>query len=395
MSERADARLLQGGALIDALRAVRRLTIAATRDLNDEQWRVPYHPGIQPVAWDLAHIGWFAEFWLLRGPHRITRVGTLAATGPARFFEPDEHYDSAQVSHPDRWEMTLFGREDLYSRLEGQLEAACEVAAAAIANGDDDGLYFARLALYHECMHHEALLWTRDLLQYPAPAGYAMPTVTAREPIRCDGGDLALGRPDHGPAFAFDNETPPRHVTVAPFSIDAVPVTNARFLEFVEADGYGRPELWTGAARAFRDRVDRRHPERWRRRPDGAFEQRWFDRWLPLAPDEPVCHVSAYEAEAYCRFVDRRLPTAAEWECAARDIDWGHTVWEWTATPFLPYPGFRPGPYTTYSAPWFHRQREMRGGSFAADAVMHDRTYRNFFLPQRTDVFAGFRTAGT
>jgi EgtB-related family protein len=114
---------------------------------------------------------------------------------------------------------------------------------------------------------------------------------------------------------------------------------------------------------------------------------------LPLQPQQPVIHVNAYEAEAFCRFAGRRLPTAAEWEVGAPHMTWGNMVWEWTADPFAPYAGFRPGPYHTYSAPWFHHQREMRGGAFATHRLMHDARYRNFFLPQRTDVFAGFRTA--
>lgn len=391
MNDRNDPRRVEGATLASALRSVRQMTIAATADLDEKQWRVPFHPGIQPVAWDLAHIGWFTEFWLLRGPHRMRPDGTWAGATAGHFIEHDERYDSARVSHTARWEMPLYDRDALYTRLEDQLQACCEV----IADGsDDDATYFGRLSLYHECMHHEALLWTRDLLGYRAPDGYAMRTVERREPIDCKGGELHLGKPDPS-EFAFDNETPGRQVSIAPFSIDAVPVTNGQFLEFVEADGYDQSDYWPGFAGTFRERIKRRHPERWRKNPEGSFEQRWFDSWRPLAEDEPICHVSAFEAEAYCRFVGRRLPTAAEWEAAADQIDWGRSVWEWTASAFAPYPGFRPGPYTTYSAPWFHKQREMRGGAFATDALVHDRAYRNFFLPQRTDVFAGFRTAGS
>ena len=106
-----------------------------------------------------------------------------------------------------------------------------------------------------------------------------------------------------------------------------------------------------------------------------------------------MIHVSAFEAEAFCRFAGRRLPTAAEWEVAADRLEWGRSVWEWTADPFAPYPGFRPAPYTTYSAPWFFHHREMRGGAFATHRWMHDKRYRNFFQAHRTDVFGGFRTA--
>jgi len=108
-----------------------------------------------------------------------------------------------------------------------------------------------------------------------------------------------------------------------------------------------------------------------------------------------VIHVSAWEAEAYCRSIGRRLPHAAEWELAAPDerFHWGHSVWEWTADAFLPYPGFVAGPYADYSAPWFGDHRELRGGAFATHARLHDPRYRNFFVADRSDVFAGFRTA--
>ncbi|MCA8976660.1 MAG: SUMF1/EgtB/PvdO family nonheme iron enzyme [Planctomycetes bacterium] len=391
MNEPTDGRRIAGERLLGALRAARARTLEATVSLTDEQWLVPYHPGIQPTAWDLAHIAWFHELWNLRGPHRILHDGTIAADGAARFFPEDHYYDSARITHPSRWEIPLYPRNRLLERMQDQLEACCEHVAGLDA--DDDSLYYMRLGLYHELMHHEALLWTRDLLALPGFADYGMRRLQAAPPHRQQGGEFVLGRPPGTAGFAFDNETPGRRVELAPYSIDANPVSNGEFLAFVMADGYHKDELWPGTAGRFRRGIGRDHPERWRRTADGEFEQRWFDSWRPLVLDEPVIHVSAYEAEAYCLYVGRRLPTAAEWEVAADDIDWGHSVWEWTADPFAPYPAFRPGPYSTYSAPWFHRQREMRGGAFATDALLHDRTYRNFFLPYRTDVFAGFRTA--
>ena len=124
---------------------------------------------------------------------------------------------------------------------------------------------------------------------------------------------------------------------------------------------------------------------------------RWFDRWVDLDPAQPVIHVSAFEAEAYCAWAGRHLPTAAEWEFAAvsapESFHWGRSVWEWTASPFAPYACFEAGPYKDYSAPWFHDHRELRGGAFATHERMHDARYRNFFQPHRRDVFAGFRTA--
>lgn len=394
MKQLEDPRCLDRKALIDAIRAAHGRTLAAVTDLSDAQWMVPYDPGIQPVAWDLAHIGWAYEFWALRGPHGITADGIVSAARPGRHFPEDERYDSARVAHQERWVMPLYSRTDVIARLANAVDECCE-HIAALDDDSDATLYFARLGLYHELMHHEALLWTRDLLAYPGLADYGMRSVEAAPPIEFPGGAVVLGRPPGTPGFAFDNEMPGRGVELEPFDIDAQPVTNGQFRAFVEAGGYDRADYWTGPAERFRRGLDRDHPTRWRRGGGSGFEQRWFDSWRELASDEPVIHVSCFEAEAYCRHIGRRLPTAAEWEAAADSVDWGRSVWEWTATPLAPYPGFRPGPYVTYSAPWFHWQREMRGGAFATDGLMHDRTYRNFFLPQRTDVFAGFRTAAS
>jgi gamma-glutamyl hercynylcysteine S-oxide synthase len=383
--------------LLASFAEARRQTLAAALDLDDAQWLVPYDPGIQPVAWDLAHIGWFHEFWLLRGPHTLGPDGHGRATQPPRFFGPDEHYDSARVSHPERWRMPLFGRGDLLDRLAAQADAC----AAAVRAGDDDPSvrYFAHLSVLHELMHVEALWWTRALLGLPAgrvprPQRSAAPG-DAAEQVAVPTGEHRLGFAPDGDEreFAFDNERPGRTVRLAAFTIDRDPVTNARFAAFVDAGGYARPEFWPGDATRFRERLGRDLPARWRRAADGSLEQRWFERWLPLVPDEPVLHVSAFEAEAFCRYAGRRLPTAAEWEAAQSRITWGRSAWEWTSSPFAPYPGFRPGPYTTYSAPWFHHQRELRGGAFATHALVHDHRYRNFFAPRRTDVFVGFRTA--
>jgi len=385
-----DARTLHGEALLAAFDAARDATLAATLDLDDAQWRVPIDPGIQPVAWDLAHIGWFAEFWLLRGPHHLAPDGIVHAAREARFFGHDERYDSARVEHRERWRMPLWSRRELQQRLDDQLAACKERAGRA---DDPTTLYHARFAVLHELMHVEALAWTRALLGYAAPRGLAMRTFAPGPEVFVAGDEMAIGVPGGVDHFAFDNELPGRTVRLDAFTIDATPVTNAQFLAFVDAGGYRRAELWPDRAGAWRARHDRELPARWRRRTDGAIEQRWFDQWLPLPLAEPVVHVTAYEAEAWCRWAGRRLPRAAEWEAAADRFAWGGSVWEWTADAFAPYPGFRPGPYTTYSAPWFHHQRELRGGAFATHALMHDRRYRNFFLPQRTDVFAGFRSA--
>lgn len=368
-----DARTLAGDALAAALRDSRARTRALVEDLSDEQWAVPRRPGINPLAWELAHIAWFGEFWILRGPHRVGSDGLVHAARPAHEPDADALFDSARLAHDDRWDVALPSRAQVFAMLDRQLEACLE----AMPPGDDDAaLYFHRLALFHEDMHGEAFTWLRSALALPAPAGTALAPVPRRQAIAVAGGAVRIGWPAGRRGFAFDNERPGRSLQLLDFEIDSAPVSCGDFLRFVDAGGQA--------------------PGRWRRRGAG-WEVRHFDRWQPLRLDEPVLHVSAPEAEAWCRWAGRRLPAAAEWEHAATQagpsFHWGRSAWEWTADSFAPYPGFEPGPYKDYSAPWFGDHRELRGGAFATQPRMHDARYRNFFLPARADVFAGFRSA--
>jgi iron(II)-dependent oxidoreductase len=385
-------RRIAGSALADALRDSRATTLARVTDLGGEAWRVPQQRGINPVAWELGHLAWFAEFWILRGPHTLGDEGFIDATRPPRIVGPDGTFDSARLDHARRWNVALPLRDELIAILGEQLEACI---AAIPATRHDADLYFHRLALFHEDMHGEALAWMRAELQQPAPAGLAtLVATTGEERMSVDGGSVEIGRIDGDAGFSFDNELPTATVHLAPFEIDASPITAGRFARFVDAGGYDAAEFWPGAAGAWRAASSTSHPARWRRSADG-WETRWFDRWLPIDSDAPVIHVNAWEAEAYCRWAKRRLPAAAEWEAAAREprFRWGHSVWEWTADAFEPYRGFRPGPYRDYSLPWFSSHRELRGGSFATHARLHHPSYRNFFTPERYDIFAGFRTA--
>jgi ergothioneine biosynthesis protein EgtB len=388
-----DFRRLAGAALADALRDSRAATLRAAFDSDD--WSVPQRQGLNPIAWELGHLAWFAEFWILRGPHRLASDGRVDAARPPRLAGPDAIFDSARLAHADRWSAPLPGRDELAARLAAQLDAC--LAEIPRDGDDDDAHYFHRLVLFHEDMHGEAFAWSRATLARPAPAGLeAPPPVLRGEPaLLVAGGEVAVGRTAADPGFSFDNELPGRTLVLAPFEIDATPLTQGAFLRFVEAGGYADAGLWPGAAGAWRAGQATGHPARWRRAADGAWQTRWFDRWQPLDADAPAIHVNAFEAEAYCRWAKRRLPSAAEWEVAARDprFRWGRSVWEWTADAFVPYPGFAAGPYADYSRPWFGDHRELRGGSFATHERLHHPAYRNFFTPERTDVFAGFRTA--
>ena len=400
-------RTLRGAALVQALRDSRARTWALVDDLAPTQWQVPCAPGVNPIAWELGHLAWFAEFWVLRGPHTCDATGVTTAHAAPRWTGPDALFDSARLPHDARWAVALPTRAELVERLGAQLEgclARVELASDAAVRDDADALAalnLQRLTLFHEDMHAEAFTWLRATLGLAAPpgSGLRMPTAASASgaaSLSIPGGRVRIGTPvalTRAGAFGFDNEQPAHTRLLADFEIDAAPLSNGAFQRFVDAGGYDTPAFWPGPAGAWRAASGCRHPQRWRRHGAGAgWQSAWFDQWRPLDPDAPVIHVNAYEAEAYCRWAGRRLPRAAEWEHAAARLAWGASVWEWTADAFAPYPGFVPGAYRDYSAPWFGDHRELRGGSFATSARLHDARYRNFFEPHRCDVFAGFRT---
>lgn len=397
MSGAPDARSLAGRPLADALRDARARSRAWTFDLPDSQWLVPRQAGVNLPAWELAHLVWFGEFWVLRGPHSMDEQGFIRAARPPRISGPDAVFDSARLGHAARWTVALPSRAQLADQLDAQLEAL--VTALQGADGTDESLYFHRLALFHEDMHAEAFAWMRSALGHPAPRGLALPRLPRGQPaIPIADADVRIGWPEGRRGFSFDNERDASVVRLQAYEIDSAPVSAGDFLAFVAAGGYDEPAWWPGEAGRWRRSTGRSHPARWRRTPAG-WQSRWFDQWLPLDPDQPAIHLSAWEAEAYALWSGRRLPSAAEWEHAAcsqaASFRWGRTVWEWTSSDFAPYPGFAPGPYRDYSAPWFGDHRELRGGAFATQERMHDVRYRNFFQPHRHDIFAGFRTART
>ena len=394
-----DARQLAGEGLAQALRDSRRQTLARVDDLSVAQWNPARQTGINPIAWELAHLAWFAEFWILRGPHHRDAQGFANALHPHRFAGPDALFDSARLGHAQRWVQPMPTRAELAVVLQGQLEACVHTIpnTTGTSKADDDPLYFHRLALFHEDMHGEAFCWMRAALGYPPPAGVAVPTVGDRTLLAIPAADVRIGYDTTELGFAFDNEFPPRAVRLQSFAIDSAPVSAGDFALFVDAGGFDAPQYWPSEAAKWRAQSTCAHPQRWRRSACGTWETRWFDQWLPLAPDAAAMHLNAFEAQAYCLWAGRRLPSAAEWEHAAQTqagFTWGHSVWEWTADTFAPYPGFTPGPYREYSQPWFGDHRELRGGAFATHSRMHNPRYRNFFQPHRSDVFAGFRTVG-
>ena len=380
--------------LAAAMRDVRRNLLACVDDLSDAEWRVPYHTCYNPVGWEIGHVAWFGEWWTLRGPHSVDSRGQVQASLSARHTGPDATFNSGVIPHQDRWTVSVPERHALYDRLAAQLDAT--LASLAHSGESDADLYFYRLALFHEDMHVEALTYLRDHLGYSAPPEILLPRVPIEAAqVTIPAGLIHIGQQENSSGFFFDNEKYAHPVEIPALQIDATPISCGAFLNFVEAGGYTTPAFWPEAAGRWRTSVEHTHPERWRKAAAG-WQCRWFDQWLPLPPDMPIMHINAYEAQAYCRWAKRRLPSEAEWEAAARQdlIQWGGLVWEWMSNPFTPYTGFSPDPYRDYSAPWFDNHQSLRGGSFATHPRMHHAQYRNFYLPERNDIFVGFRSCG-
>ncbi|MGL4577093.1 MAG: selenoneine synthase SenA [Burkholderiaceae bacterium] len=395
LQEGERARHYNSAALATALCNARARLKTLVLGLTDSQWNVPLQSGINPIAWEIGHVAWFAHWWTQRGPHRVDAAGQTVASGPSLPAAPDELFDSSRIAHPQRWQVALPSRAVVMDLLDAQL--AQLLATLAVSKDDDTSLYFYRLSLFHEDMHNEALLWLRAVLGYGVPQGLQLPVMEHAQRVHTVAAQtVVLGHAPAQPGFAFDNELQGVVVEVDAFEMDVQPVSCGEYLRFVEAGGYDNATYWQGAAGLWRAAASRQHPLRWRKH-NNVWQMQWFDAWITLPEDAPVMHINAYEAQAYCAWAKRRLPSAVEWEAAARSraITWGNSVWEWTRSDFVPYPGFTPGPYKEYSQPWFGTHRELRGGSFATDARMHHAQYRNFFTPERCDVFAGFRTCAS
>ena len=355
---------------------------------------VPQRPELNPPLWELGHIGWFQAWWLARNPQR--NRGAAADPDVLRPADAgDALYDSSRVPHDSRWALPLPGADATRAQLHDQLQQTLALLHDAPAG--DDALYFFRLALLHEDMHHEAGLTMAQALGLPvADARWQPPPLAEANPaLVFDAGPWLLGH--SGPGFVFDNELGAHGVVLPASQIDSRVQRWADFLPFVEAGGYDQPRWWSAVGNAWRARhlADVGPQPRHLRRHAGAWQQNRWGQWQALNPALPANHLSFFEAEAWCAWAGRRLPTEAEWERAAITqpgaFDWG-AVWEWTASPFTAYPGFVAHPYRDYSAPWFGSRQVLRGASFATQPRMQHPRYRNFFSPERTDIFAGLRS---
>ena len=419
-------------ALREALVDARAVELQLLDSLSDDQMLGTRAHFIEPPIWEMGHVGWFQEYWILR------HLDGAASLIPGS----DGIYDAFHVSYTRRWDHHYPSRKATCAYIDEVLRRSIDRLDVRDPTSKD--AYFYMLAALHEDMHAENLTL---ILQ---THGHALPVLslmngTAPEPepgyqprdADVPGGTFLLGA-QQDERFVFDNEKWAHPISVRPFRIASTPVTNAEFQVFVDDGGYQRRECWGRRGWDWRRRAGAEHPLFWVRSGPRQWCVHQFDRVVPLEPWHPVVHVNWYEADAFCRWKGRRLPTEAEWEMAAtldiatgrkRRFPWGDdaptparanldyhaggtidvralpggdspvgcrqmigNVWEWVADTFEPYPGFVVDPYAEYSQPYFGEKKVLRGGAWTTRSRLIRSTWRNFYKRQRRNILAGFRT---
>ena len=427
--------------LAAALAHTRARTLAIANGFSDEDLVTVHEPTMGPAHWDLGHIAHFEEMWLVHG----------IESDEARARFADDTWDAEKQPRPTRARLDIPDRRGLLALLDASRRRTLETLARldlAPTNPSPllrDGIVH-HMVLLHEMQHQENVLVTASLVPegryHPAfreeKANARAPTAPPRGMTRVSGGPFPLGR-ELAPG-SYDNEAPQHVVDVPDFEIDVAPVTNGEFLEFIDAGGYDDASHWDEEGWMLARVHKHRHPKHWQLDGTGAWKLREFDRVVDLPRQQPVMHVSYYEAQAYAKWAGKRLPTEQEWEKAAtwdplaerkRRHPWGDEtwiparanldqalfgpapvgsypagvspagchqmlgdVWEWTSSVFTPYPGFRAFPYEEYSTPFFDRGfHVLRGGSWATRAAVASGTFRNWHQPDHQQIFAGFRCA--
>ncbi|MBS0526638.1 MAG: ergothioneine biosynthesis protein EgtB [Proteobacteria bacterium] len=402
--------------LLDRFRRVRRQTEALAEPLSPEDQTVQSMPDASPTKWHLAHTTWFFETFVLK-----PRLPHYRAFEPAYEYLFNSYYEAVGPRHPrpQRGLITRPGVGEILAYRRSVTEAMAELIGSN--RSEETGLI--ELGLHHEQQHQELILMDiKHALSlnplFPAYAPERAPKASGASLgwIDFEGGLVETGHAGEG--FAFDNEGPRHRSWVDPFALATRLVTCGEYQAFVDEGGYRRPEFWLSAGWDLVKQRGWQAPLYWHE--DGIFTLAGL---RPRRAEEPVCHVSFYEAAAYAKWAGKRLPREEEWELAAPDVtscasmvganmlDARHLhpvpahseglaqmigdVWEWTASPYVAYPGFRepPGAIGEYNGKFMANQMVLRGGCAATPRDHIRATYRNFFPPDARWMFGGIRLA--
>ncbi|RUO33202.1 ergothioneine biosynthesis protein EgtB [Aliidiomarina soli] len=409
-------------------RSVREQTLALTKGLSAEDMMLQSMADASPSKWHLAHTTWFFETFLLQ-PH----LPGYQVFNPHFRYLFNSYYDAVGERHP-RPQRGLLSRPGLNEVIDYRryVDEKMDELLATLPTSLKPVL---TIGLHHEMQHQELILTDikHALSLNPYAEGLTSASAVKRHSVtdhgytEFDGGLVDIGHAaDNGSDdnFAYDCERPQHQVYNAPFALANQLVSNRQWLQFIKDGGYQRPELWLSEGWALSQQEQWQAPLYWFKK-DNQWYQFSFRGRHPVILDEPVCHVSYYEADAYARYAGARLPTEAEWEQAATaqpakakaqgqflTVDTAHhpampvqsglqqlfgTLWEWTHSAFLPYPGFTPaqGALAEYNSKFMINQMVLRGGSCATPAAQIRSSYRNFFHPYQRWQFSGVRLAMT
>lgn len=437
--------------LVQALKETQHKVVELISTLSDDEIALPYHSGVNPPLWEIGHAAFFFEIFILKALDRAESFDpSMDDIWDSFNIDHEDRWKPGMIPSKEK---TLHYVDEIYQRILARIEAN-ELTqddlylykyAIFHQNMHVESLIWAR-----QTMGFQKMEFTQADTK-AIPLGNDSSEVLGDAEIPA--GRYWIGMPADSDQFAsddfaFDNEKPGFEVKIDSFQISKTLVSNQEFLAFIEDGGYEKEEFWSwGGKKWLRTERDNgipptkqiglsMHPLYWRQK-NGEWLERYFNEWKPLVADYPVTHVSFFEVEAFCNWAGRRLPTEYEWEVAAlgnikgqqlRKFPWGNTmdaskvdmdghhiahvpitaypegdsifgcrqmlgtVWEWTSTQYLPYPGFIVDMYVFMSTLQFGYHKTTKGGSCATSSLLIRGSYRQAYLPERTDVFVGFRT---